>query len=684
MLSFSRWTTLFLWALAALPAVCVYAQGEGVLILDDFNDPSAWVDSSSGGMLLQKTPDGLRVEANFSKKADVERISVDRKVALDLSQWNRFEICVKVENPAAFAHTSLYFHSQNGWFSCTGGLPTEKGRLVFQKKDFHAEGEPIGWDKIDKVRVSFWRLSGKDGAIVLREFRIIQDPVLFVSSRNHAGEELWLGINNTTILAKPLNAAGISHDRQALPVDASEEDWVNLMQNRLVIVLNYTKYMNPKTIEFVRDYCRDNGKIFSHFDCDLRESPIDENIILKIVAENENLRKTIISNSIEHATTILNETISDAEKVRVEAEKIFENEGLLAGLDFCRATHAERLREKSLEIRDSVRLPFRGWWNHNGLGAYKGDWARTARELKAAGFTAVFPNMLWAGEALYPSDLIPTGKSFEEWGDQLKACVEACRKEGLEVHVWKVNFRLQSHCAPAFLEKMRREGRLQKNAQGEEVLWLCPSHPDNFDLEWRSMLEIAQKYDVDGVHFDYIRYENGARCFCEGCRARFEEETGIRVENWPQDVMSRKNPKLEEKFLKWRAEQITRIVRKTHEEIKKFNPKVKVSAAVFQSYPSCYHNVGQNWSQWAHEGIVDFLCPMNYSQHTGTFAQLTQHQQTLVPPKFPLYPGIGEWRLTPDGTMDQIQKADALGCEGFMIFDLSERAAGAILPLWTR
>ena len=31
------------------------------------------------------------------------------------------------------------------------------------------------------------------------------------------------------------------------------------------------------------------------------------------------------------------------------------------------------------------------------------------------------------------------------------------------------------------------------------------------------MLEVVRNYDVDGVHFDYIRYPNKDGCFCAGC-----------------------------------------------------------------------------------------------------------------------------------------------------------------------
>ena len=44
----------------------------------------------------------------------------------------------------------------------------------------------------------------------------------------------------------------------------------------------------------------------------------------------------------------------------------------------------------------------RAVWNHSGLGAYPGDWDRSAKELAKAGVNMILPNMAWArGSALF-------------------------------------------------------------------------------------------------------------------------------------------------------------------------------------------------------------------------------------------------------------------------------------------
>ena len=92
------------------------------------------------------------------------------------------------------------------------------------------------------------------------------------------------------------------------------------------------------------------------------------------------------------------------------------------------------------------------------------------------------------------------------------------------------------------------------------------------------MLEVVRKYPVDGIHFDYIRYDSPEYCFCDGCRARFEAETGRKVENWPTDCY---NGCRFQEYSDWRRKQITRLVGAVSREAKQIRPEVKVSAAVF-------------------------------------------------------------------------------------------------------
>ncbi len=338
-------------------------------------------------------------------------------------------------------------------------------------------------------------------------------------------------------------------------------------------------------------------------------------------------------------------------------------------------THRE-WEQGYLAAQPSKTLEGRAFWNHSGTGAYPGDWERTARELSQAGFNMILPNMLWGGVAHYASDVLPRSKTFEKYGDQIQQCVAAAKKYGLEVHVWKVNWNL-SGAPQEFIAKIHREHRNQVSVDGQPHDWLCPSHPDNFRLELESMLEVARKYDVDGLHFDYIRYPDRDKCYCDGCRARFEAELGRKVAHWPQDCYA--GP-LRDEYANWRCAQITRLVKAVHDEAKKIRPDIKISAAVFGAYPSCRESVAQDWPVWVREGLLDFVCPMDYTQNDQAFVDLVRNQLRLVDGRIPIYPGIGQWRLSADRTVGQIYLARQLGASGFTLFNLSPESIDSAVP----
>jgi uncharacterized lipoprotein YddW (UPF0748 family) len=328
-------------------------------------------------------------------------------------------------------------------------------------------------------------------------------------------------------------------------------------------------------------------------------------------------------------------------------------------------------KNEKMEAAQEVRAV----WCHSPLGPYPGDWPRSMELLKRAGFNTIMPNMLWAGKAHYPSDILPRSYINAKYGDQIEQCLEAAKRHGIKVHVWKVNYNLEG--APKkFVEKLRGQGRLQLSADGKVRQWLCPSHPHNIALELKSMLEVARKYKVDGLHLDYIRYPGSAYCYCDGCRQRFEAYSGTKVADWPADC--RRGSK-SEAYNDWRCRQITRLVSLLHKEGKRIRPELKISAAVYGAYPDCRKSMAQDWGHWVEAGYLDFVCPMNYTENDPYFAALVKKQVKMTRGRMPCYPGIGatayQAKLSPDRVLKQIEKSRALGADGFVLFEFNRRTA---------
>jgi len=223
-------------------------------------------------------------------------------------------------------------------------------------------------------------------------------------------------------------------------------------------------------------------------------------------------------------------------------------------------------------------------------------------------------------------------------GDWLAESVKHAHTNGIEIHPYVNVLIVEGRTSSASLKRLRVEGRLQEGPEGQPIDWFCPSQEINFEAIERLMLEIATRYDVDGIQYDFIRYPNALGCFCAQCRAGFEKTTGKPVAHWPADVTkgSRKT-----EWTEYRCGRISALVQRVSTRLRQEAPQVKISAAVFRDWPTCRENVGQDWVRWCREGWLDFVCPMNYTLDPKLFAERTAIHRQVLPAGFPLIEGIG-------------------------------------------
>ncbi len=333
----------------------------------------------------------------------------------------------------------------------------------------------------------------------------------------------------------------------------------------------------------------------------------------------------------------------------------------------------------SLVSSRGVRDEFRGAWCHAADGVPGRTWDDAVRTMKANGCNALLANLLWPGLAFFPSSTVPVAPLACSEGDLLEQCLNACRKHDVELHLWKVCWDL-TRADPAYVETLRAEGRLQRKRDGSEVLWLCPSDPRNRQVEITAVVDAVSRYPVDGLHFDYIRYPSANSCYCDGCRERFGRDARVTVKAWPADVAA--EGALRRRFLEWRRNQITTFVAASSSAIRAARPGVKISAAVFSSWPSCRDSVGQDWARWAKEGYVDFLCPMNYTADDEEALTLAEAQLGAVDGAVPIYPGIGPSTkgLSPAQVVHQVDLLRGAGTKGFVLFELDRDLLESHLP----
>lgn len=362
------------------------------------------------------------------------------------------------------------------------------------------------------------------------------------------------------------------------------------------------------------------------------------------------------------------------------------------------AEREKRLAEtaKWLKTLPARRGERRLIWVHSANGIKIGHrkfigWDEAVREVRACGYTDLIANLCWGSTASYESKVLPKPTpdefAFLYKEDQFELCKAACRKYGVKFHPWRVCWMTMWRNTKEEQAAMLAKGVLTVDARGEEKTgaWsstFCPSHPENRRREIAAMCELADK-GCDGIHFDYIRYQGPDKCFCPGCRARFAEATGLTFANWPQDMLG--DPAATKRWQDWRCGNITAVVRAVHDYVKKRHPKTEISIAARSGIGGARHGDGQDWVAWAKEGLVDFICPMDYTAVTPLFRNIYREQaEAIRGTGVALYPGIGISCWGEDDGDNARRFAKHVlqlredGCRGFTVFALEQRDLPAL------
>jgi uncharacterized lipoprotein YddW (UPF0748 family) len=316
----------------------------------------------------------------------------------------------------------------------------------------------------------------------------------------------------------------------------------------------------------------------------------------------------------------------------------------------------------SLEPREGE---IRGVWLHTYAPT---DWEAVMQTIKSANLNCLFFRAGRGGNVVYRSKFLPRDPWAEQADlDELKNATEAAARYGIELHPWRVNHHFGT--APDWLkEQMAKEDRLVRDPQGKQALWLNPGDPRNQEHEFQAMTEMLN-YPVSGVHFDYIRYPEVPHYdfdYSEVSRREFEKTTGIKLTDFPRQVLF--GP-LKILYDDWQRDNITNLVRRVYYAVKDARPDVAVSAAVWQRHRYYYALIKQDWMRWVREGILDFVCPMDYTNDNDAFFERVREQVLEVKGQIPIPIGIGaylhadEWQF-----IEQVKIARDLGADGFVIF----------------
>jgi uncharacterized lipoprotein YddW (UPF0748 family) len=222
-------------------------------------------------------------------------------------------------------------------------------------------------------------------------------------------------------------------------------------------------------------------------------------------------------------------------------------------------------------------------------------------------------------------------------------------------------------------------GRLARFVRGQaseiEGLYLSPLVPAAASYTIDIIGAIADRYQIDGVHLDYIRYPNEDFDYSRAALAAFRRS--LLGDLAPADLRrldgrAGQEPLIyaqafPERWRSFRVDQLTTLVGRIASRIKQAKPSATVSVAVAPDPREALGRRLQNWRVWVEKGLVDVLCPMAYTTDAALFAsQIAAARESAA--NLPLWVGIGAYRLTSTQIVDAVQTARRLRADGVVLF----------------
>ena len=276
-------------------------------------------------------------------------------------------------------------------------------------------------------------------------------------------------------------------------------------------------------------------------------------------------------------------------------------------------------------------------WPHSYQSdAQKRELTQILDQLQKAGINTVLIQTRVRGTTIYPSAIEPwdgcitgtPGRSASY--DPLQLCIDECHKRGMECHAWvvtipvgkwnKLGCKQLRQKFPKLIKKIGEDGYMdpEQSQTGDYIASICK--------------EIVTRYDVDGIHLDYIRYP----------------------ETWKIKVSRPQG-----------REYITNIVRKISKTVKAEKPWVKLTCSPIGKYDDLRRYRAGGWNArtavcqdaqaWLRDGLMDGLFPMMYFQGNNFFPFAIDWQEQSA--GRPVVPGLGIYFLDPrEGkwTLDQV------------------------------
>jgi uncharacterized lipoprotein YddW (UPF0748 family) len=362
----------------------------------------------------------------------------------------------------------------------------------------------------------------------------------------------------------------------------------------------------------------------------------------------------------------------------------------------------------SMPKRETEALDTRALWVVRTTMSSPDSIRELVRRAKENGFTDLIVQVRGRGDAYYESSIEPRAEALTRQAgfDPLALTIEEAHREGIKVHAW-INIYLVADLeslpvsrdhpiyrhpewvmvprgiatelydvppdSGAYLDRIIEFSRLNQNEL--EGLFVSPAHPGVKNNLLEIWMDIAKRYEVDGLHFDYVRYPNPQYDYSRVSINRFRQEIEKKLSPRERRALMaqfQRDPllyirKFPAAYAEFQRAQVTELVSRIYKGVKSVKPNAIISAAVFANEEDAARSRFQDWKEWLRMGWLDVVCPMAYTPDTEVFRKQLGAAMNFASGKR-VWSGIGAYKQTAESAVEKIRAARELGAQGFILF----------------
>lgn len=244
--------------------------------------------------------------------------------------------------------------------------------------------------------------------------------------------------------------------------------------------------------------------------------------------------------------------------------------------------------------------------------------------LSRAGINTILLQTRLRASVIYPSAIEPWDEVMggsDPGYDPLRFAIDECHARGMQLHAWVVTMLVGKHRAadPGLPSTARR------------ITDICR--------------EIVERYDVDGIHLDYLRYpDREYRLNDNATYRRYGKRQPLR---------------------QWRRDNVTAIMRSVRDTVKAIKPWVCVSASPIGKRADLSRYSSRGWNaldavhqdvvSWMRQGLVDAIFPMMYFRGNQFYPFVLDWREQAAGTA--VSPGLGVYMLTTAGwPLEEMQR----------------------------